>query len=165
MSFAAGKGNPFELTTKKDAGPVRAHIAKTWTLEEQTEKLQGYIEVPPDLWASIRNGTHIRYFSKVEGFRPGGFVLKNPFDTVTATSESQKRFIKLQNGFNEKAYGYAQWIVAYEDTASIYIKLDAGPLLVMQALELAVKGLNDNIRKIVEHSKRLESKIAALEQR
>ena len=161
MMAHAGK-NPFDLA-KRDGGPPRAHVAKTWTEAEQGEKLLGYIEVPPNMWETIRYGTHLRYFSKAEGFRTGGFVLKNPFDTVPAEAGTEKRFMKLQNGFNEKAYGYVQWIVAYEDTQSIYIKVDAGAMLTMQSLELAVKGLNDNIRKIVEHAKKLEARIANLE--
>lgn len=156
--------NPFDLEGR-DEGPDRARGARVWTAEEQAEKLSGYLEVPPEYWDQIRYGTHVRYFSKAEGFRPGGFVMRNPFDTKPKGAAAEKRFMKLQNGFNDKARGYQQWVVAYEDVAKFYIKPDAAVLVMMQSLEVAVKGLNENIRKLAEHSKKLEGRIAALETR
>jgi hypothetical protein len=154
--------NPFDLEGR-DGGPDRARPARVWTAEEQAEKLNGYLEVPPGYWEQIRYGTHMRYFSRTEGFRPGGFVVKNPFDTKPKGGAVEKRFVKLQNGFNDKARDYQQWVVAYEDIAKIYIKPDAGTLVVMHSLEIAVKGLNENIRKLAEHSKKLEARLAACE--
>jgi hypothetical protein len=156
--------NPFELGGRNE-GPDRVQGGRTWSAEEQAEKLNGYLEVPPDCWDQIRYGTHIRYFSKAEGFRPGGFVMRNPFDTKPNGGTTEKRFMKLQNGFNDKVRGYQQWVVAYEDVAKFYIKPDAAVLVMMQSLEGAVKGLNDNIRKLAEHFKKLESRITALEGR
>jgi hypothetical protein len=156
--------NPFELAGRAE-GPDKAARAHAWTPEEQAEKLSGYLEVPPEYWDQVRYGTHVRYFSKTEGFRPGGFVVKNPFDTKPRGGDVEKRFIKLQNGFNDKARGYQQWVVAYEDTEKIYIKPDAAVLVMMQSLEGVVKGLNDNIRKVAEHSKRLEARLVALERK
>jgi len=156
--------NPFNLEGR-DGGPDRARVARVWTAEEQTEKLGGYLEVPPEFWDQIRYGTHVRYVTKAEGFRPGGFVLKNPFDTKPKGGADEKRFMKLQNGFSDKARDYQQWVVAYEDVAKFYIKPDAGVLVMVQMLETAVKGLNTNIRKLAEHSKMLEGRIAALEDR
>jgi hypothetical protein len=154
--------NPFDLEGRNE-GPDRARGGRVWTAGEQAEKLSGYLEVPPEYWDQIRYGTHVRYYSKTEGFRPGGFVVRNPFDTKPKGAAAEKRFMKLQNGFNDKARGYQQWIVAYEDVAKFYIKPDAAVLVMMQSLEIAVKGLNENIRKLAEHSKKLESRIAALE--
>jgi hypothetical protein len=156
--------NPFDLEGRAE-GPDKAARARAWTPEEQAEKLSGYLEVPPEYWDQVRYGTHVRYFSKTEGFRPGGFVIKNPFDTKPRGGDVEKRFIKLQNGFNDKARGYQQWVVAYEDTEKIYIKPDAAVLVMMQSLEGVVKGLNDNIRKVAEHSKRLEARLVALERK
>ena len=156
--------NPFELDGR-DGGPDKPHAARVWTAEEQAEKLSGYLEVAPEYWDQIRYGTHVRYITKAGEFRPGGFVLKNPFDTKPRGAAEEKRFIKLQNGFNDKARGYSQWIAAYEDIAKIYMKPDAGVLMMMQSLETAVRGLNENIRKLAEHSKKLEQRIAALERK
>lgn len=155
--------NPFDLEGRD--GPDRPHAAKTWTAEEQAEKLAGYLEVPPDLWEHIRYGTHVRYVTRDNKFRPGGFILKNPFDTKPQGSGEEKRFMKLQNGFSDKARGYAQWIAAYEDLAKVYMKPDAAVLIMVQNLEEGVRGLNENIRKLAEHSKKLEQRLAALEQR
>jgi len=154
--------NIFDLE-KREGGPARAQLGHVWTVPEQAEKLHGYLEVPPEYWEQIRYGTHIRYFTKAEGFRPGGFVVKNPFDNKPKGGNVEKRFIKLQNGFNDKAKDYKQWVVAYEDVAKFYIKPDAAIMAILQTLENAVKGLNDNIRKVVEYSKSLESRITELE--
>jgi hypothetical protein len=146
-------------TDKRPAGQPHE-----WTEGEKVEKLRGYVEVPPEYWEQVRYGTHLRYYTKADGFRPGGFVLKNPFDTAPGDG-APKRFLKLQNGFSDKVRGYAQWLVAYEDLARIFIKPDAGTLVALQLIELAVKGLNENIRKLAEYSKKLESRLSALEAR
>jgi hypothetical protein len=156
--------NPFDLEGR-DGGPDRPRGARVWTAEEQAEKLNGYLEIPPEYWEHIRYGTHVRYILKTDGFRPGGFVLKNPFDHKPKGGAVEKRFVKLQNGFNDKARDYQQWLVAYEDVAKFYVKTDAGVMVMMQSLEVAVKGLNENIRKLAEHSKKLELRVAGLEAR
>lgn len=151
--------NPFELGTH--AGAKRTGEAKraprTWTAEEQAEKLQGYLEIPRDHWAQIRYGTHVRYITEADGFRTGGFVLRNPFGT------GGKQYIRLQNGFNQKANGYAQWVVDYEKAVKIFVKPDAAVMVMMKSLEASVLGLNRNIRKIAEHARKLEARLAALE--
>jgi hypothetical protein len=161
----AAAANPFDLEDRGGAGPAAPKLARVWTPEEQAEKLHGYLEIPPEYWSEVRYGTHVRYFSKAEGFRPGGFVAKNPFDTKPKGGGVEKRFMKLQNGFSEKAHGYAQWIVAYEDLSRVFIKPDAAVFVMLQSLEVAVKGLNENVRKVAEHSKRLEARLAQLEAR
>ena len=160
--MAHAEKNPFDLEGR-DEGPERASRARTWTPEEQAEKLSGYLEVPPEYWDQIRYGTHIRYFTKAEGFRPGGFVMRNPFDMKPKGGHADKRFMKLQNGFNDKARGYQQWIVAYEDVAKFYIKPDAAVLVMLQNLETVVRALNENNGKLVEHVKKVEARVAALE--
>lgn len=154
--------NPFELEGR-NGGPERPHGAKKeWTDEEKAEKLSGYVEIAPEYWEHIKYGTHMRYITKAGEFRPGGFVLKNPFDTK-AKGGPEKRFIKLQNGFNDKIRGYAQWIAAYEDIARVYIKPDAGVLMMLTNLQTSVKSLNDNIQKIAIYAKKLEERLSAVE--
>lgn len=156
--------NPFDLDGR-DGGPDRNKPARVWTAEEQAEKLHGYLEIEPAYWDQIRYGTHLRYYTKAGEYRSGGFVLKNPFDVKPRGENVEKRFIKLQNGFFDKAKGYAQWVVAYEDTARVFIKPDAGVIMTIKTLETAVRGLNENIRKLAEHAKKLEARVAALEGR
>jgi hypothetical protein len=72
--------------------------------------------------------------------------------------------MRLQSGFNERAPGYFSWVVAYEDISRLFIKPDAAALTVMASLEDAVRGLNENIRKIADYAKGLSVRIAALEQ-
>lgn len=158
----AAEKNPFDLEGR-DGGPDRAHPAKTWTAEEQAEKLTGYLEIAPEYWAQIRYGTHVRYVTKDGQFRTGGFVVKNPFDMKARGAADEKRFMKLQNGFNDKAHGYQCWVFAYEDVARVYMKPDAAVVMILHRLDGAVQGLNANIRKVVEHAKKLEARLAALE--
>ena len=156
--------NPFDLDKKKKAGlPQKEYKAKTYTEEEKIALLDGYLDIPADFWAFVRYGTHVRYVTKTGDFRPGGFVTRNPFDAKPKGAAESKRFIKMQNGFNNKVGGYAEWIVAYEDIQHLYAKPDASALTVQRMLENAVKGLNDNIKKIAIHAKKLEERLATLE--
>ena len=77
----------------------------------QQEKLKGYVRVPPDNWPAVKYNTHIRYFAGGE-FKIGGFVKQNPYDVAPMGAPDKKRFVRLQNGFNDKAAGYRAWIVA-----------------------------------------------------
>lgn len=165
-SGTPASGNPFDLAKKKTGGlPAKDYKAKTWTEAEVEQALEHYIEVSEDLWPFVRYGTHVRYVSKKEGFRPGGFVLRNPFDTEVKGGNDKKRFMKLQNNFNSKVQGYAEWIVAYEDIARLYVKPDASAISVQRMLETAVKSLNKNIKDLAMYAKKLEGRIAELEQR
>ena len=146
--------NPFELKPRNE-GPATAALAKVWTPAERAEKLHGYMEIAPEFWEHIRYGTHMRYITKNGEFRTGGFVLKNPF---VSDGEARARSMRLQNGFSDKARGYAQWSVAYDDTEHIYIKPDASVLMTMQSLEIAVTGLNENIRKTLEYVKKIDAR-------
>jgi hypothetical protein len=154
--------NPFDLEGR--GGPERKHPARVWTPEEQAEKLTGYIEITPKYWELIRYGTHVRYITAAGDFRPGGFVLKNPFDTKPRGGHVEKRFLKLQNGFNEKVQGYQQWVVAYEDLAKVYVKPDAAAMMQRDDLMAVTNNLNENIRLLSAYAKRLDARIAALEQ-
>lgn len=155
--------NPFDLAARAAAdAPNRHQPARVWTPEEQAEKLDGYIEIDPEFWDTIRYGTHMRYYLKTGEYRSGGFVLKNPFDTTPANENREVRYIKLQNNFDAKAPGYMQWTVAYDKIGRIFIKPDAGVLMVMRSLERAVEKINKNTQKLAEVAKQHETKIAQL---
>ena len=105
----------------------------------------------------------MRYDVKSGEFRTGGFVVKNPLETVHPETKAIKVFIKLQNGFNPKIKGYYQWVISYDEISKIFIKPDAGVLTTVKTLEAVVAGLNENIRKLVKHAKSLEDRIEKLE--
>jgi hypothetical protein len=173
--------NPFALPAKaapaRGAAPQRAAAApraapagpppppRVWSEEEIKQKLAGYILIPPHLWEQIRYGTHVRYFDKTRGFRSGGFVVRNPIESAKPGA-APKRYMKMQNGYNDKARGkHAEWLCCYDDIERIYVKPDATTLAILQTLEQAVAGLNANNRKLAEYAKKLEARVAALEQR
>ncbi len=163
--------NPYELKRGGARGrgkgrgraPDRPAAAATYTEGEQLEKLEGYLAVPPEFWPFVRYSTHIRYITKAGEFRSGGFVVKNPFDTKPQGGTTEKRFLKLQNGFNRSAHDYAEWLCAYEDVEFLYVKGDGATLSVKNDLETAVKGLNQNIQKLASYCKGLERRITELE--
>lgn len=157
------KSNPFDLTAAarqdRGGGPDRVQHARTWTEEEQLERLQGYMLIPREFWPNIKYGTHVRYIKKTGEYRPGGFILKNPFDTKPRGGSEEKRFMKFQNNFNSKTRGHVEWIEAYEDLEHVYAKMDAVALAMHQNMENAVTALNTNIRKLAKHAKELEAKL------
>ena len=154
--------NPLALAGRQ-GGAARAAPAKTWTEVEIAAKLEGYFEVAQENWHLVRAGTHVRYYTRDEGFRPGGLVAKNPTDAAPQGANAEKRFIRFQSGYNERAPGYFSWVVAYEDLTRLFIKPDAAALTVMGSLETAVRGLNENIRKLADYAKRLDARVAELE--
>ncbi|GFR89307.1 BA71V-C129R [Elysia marginata] len=150
------------------SGSSRPSLAPTLTETEQLEKLAGYMVVPKDLWPFIKYPAHVRYIeieAKGGEFRSGGFVLNNPFDTKVRGSTSEKRFIKLQNGFNKTAKDHKEWIAAYEDIEYLYVKGNGAVLTLQRDLQTAVSSLNANIARLAEYSKKLERRIASLESR
>jgi hypothetical protein len=145
----------FNLENGRD-GPQKQHTSTTWTPEAQKEKLTGYMEIIPKFWENIKPGTHVRYYTKKDGFRPGGFVVRNSFNIKIHDSDVEKKCIKLQNGFDSKSPTYSQWVVAYDDIDKIFVQLSASELMMRYVLEEAVDKLNMNDQKIAEHIKQLK---------
>jgi hypothetical protein len=156
--------NPFDLKGRK-GGPPKAYQAKTWSAEEIKEKLKSYVEIPEALWKDVKAGTHVRYYTKKDGYRPGGFVMKNPFDTKPEGSAAMKRFIKFQNGFDTKKEGYSSWLVAYEDLDSLFAKSDVTIVVFNANLEGYITKLNTNVKILDAHIKSLDDRLHALEKR
>jgi len=157
--------NPFDLSGRKTAGPSRPYKAHVWTEEEIKEKLTGYLEVPGRHWHRITYGSHVRYYTKADGYKPGGFVAKNPFDTKPKGTQTEKRFIKLQNNFDGKRDDHSSWIVAYEDIEHLYVKADAPTLVMMDMIQEAVVQLNKNVNKTYARVELVENRVAVLERR
>lgn len=163
--------NPFALGGRGGRAPPAAPPARVWTEAEIAEKLRSYIEVPPEHWEMVRAGTHVRYYTRAEGFRPGGFVAKNPAEAgapaegaaAAAGAPAAAKYIRLQSGYGDRGPNNFSWVVAYSDLSRLFVKPDAGTLTVMNSLEAAVRGLNENIRKLAEFTKGLSARIAALE--
>lgn len=161
ITHMENKANPFNLAGRD--GPAAAPKARDWSDEEIAEKLVGYMEVPPQFWEHIRVGTHLRYFTKEGLFRAGGFVKNNPYDYRPRGATKDVRAIRLQNGFYDKAPGYVVWSADYENLAKVYIKPGAEAFVLLENLESVTRKFNENINKIVEHSRKLNQRIAALE--
>lgn len=139
-------------------GPALQRLARTWTPQDQEERLAGYIEVPREFWEQLRYGSHIRYYTAEGEYRPGGFVVKCPTELGGG-----KKGLRIQNGFDKKAQGYFAWAVGFPEVSRIFVKPDAGTLVVLANVEAVVKGLNENIRRIVDFVRSLEVRVSALD--
>jgi hypothetical protein len=136
--------------------------AKIWSNGEQMDLLTGYLEISPQFWGEIRFGTHLRYYDKTGKFYSGGFVLKN---RMGKEKQSEKMTIILRNGFDVKLPGYKQWTVSADTTSKIFIKADAGIMMMMMNLESITRDLNRNVRKISEFTKELAARVNKIENR
>lgn len=171
--------NLFILSPDITDSPKRPRYTNTWSIEEQNEKLQGYLEIPYIYWPNIKNSTHIRYITLDNEYKPGGFVVKNPFyfnssdentdlkPSIEMISDNTTKKIgfKLQNFFNRRSADYAIWIVAYEDIQKVYIKVDAGTHTIIQSLETTIESINLNMKKITDYIKYIDERLKKLEKK
>jgi hypothetical protein len=167
---APGEKNMFDLDGRRAPknAPDRPILARTFTPEEQAEKLTGYIEIAKKNWPRIGYHSHVRYYTNPGGtgevkFNSGGFVAKNPYSVKPNGEAAEKEFIKLQNGFYPKAQGFAEWIVAYEDIVALYVRCDAAALELFETMRASVAGLNDNIKKLAAYTEGLSKRLEKLE--
>lgn len=167
---AGAEKNMFDLDSRRPpkTAPDRQILARTFTPDEQAEKLTGYIEIAKKNWPRIGYHCHVRYYTNDGGtgdvkFNSGGFVAKNPYLTKPNGDTAEKEFIKLQNGFYPKAQGFAEWIVAYEDIAALYVRCDAAELELFETMRASVTGLNDNIKKLAAYAEGLSKRLEKLE--
>lgn len=170
--------NPFLIDSKRASNsPKRTRYSNVWTSSEQNEKLLGYLEISPDLWTSIKCGSHVRYITKDNVFRTGGFVLKNPFsykgdtNVMKPTMEingvspevGERVGLRLQNYFNKQSPDYTTWTVAYDDIMKLYLKVDASIRTVVNSLENTIESININMKKITEYIKKMDERLKKIE--
>ena len=169
--------NPFSLSASKlNDSPKRKRYSNIWSNSEQNEKLVGYLEIIPTLWPSIKCGSHIRYITKDNEFRTGGFVLKNHFsykgeDTVLkpnieitdVKNEHGKVGFRLQNYFNKQSPDYTTWVVAYDDIMRVFLKIDVSIRTIVQSLENTIENINVNMKKITDYIKKMDERIKKIE--
>jgi hypothetical protein len=157
--------------------PKRIRYANIWTPAEQDNKLIGYLEISPEYWPYIKCGSHIRYITKNNEFRNGGFVMKNPFsykgdtDLIKPTIKindintdyGEKIGFRLQNFFNRQSPDYTTWVVDYDDIMKVYLKVEASTRMIIQSLETTIESVNINLRKITDFIKKLDERLKKLE--
>jgi hypothetical protein len=160
----SGSTNQFNLANRVVAGPDAAVAAVTLSAEEQREKLTGYIEIQPDAWPYIKSETHMRYYTKKDGYRSGGFVTSNSLKKMGDGPDNTPQFFKIRSSYN-KTDASPVWTVKYENIDKIFIKPDAGTLFVQDNLVFAAAGFNEINKKLTLKIKDLESRLRALEAR
>jgi len=170
------ENNPFNIDSKRARNsPKRNRYSNVWTQSEQNNKLLGYLEISPNLWTSIKCGSHIRYITKDNEYKPGGFIMKNPFlykdeiklikpsIEIENDDEYKKMGFRLQNSFNRKSPDYITWLVPYDDIMKIYLKVDASIRIIVNSLENTIENININMRKITDYIKKMDEKIKKIE--
>lgn len=120
---------------------------KEWTKAEQVEKLKGYMLVPPEYWQFIRNGEHVRYYTKEAGFRPGGFVAINPVEEQSDDSPEVKKFIRFKSDLFSKGFN---WQVSYADIDQMYVKMSAVQLFQDEYFKAAMEKISKNFQILDE---------------
>lgn len=145
--------NPFDLKQRKTA---RAQ-APEYSESEQQALLEGFFEVPRELWPLIEPGVFVRYYTtKNEGaeskvvFRSGGVVEKNPLDYALAGGEAVRGMTLAANS--------KSWIVNYSKAVRIFARHSVEIFMLKRTLRDAIAKLNQNIRKV-------EARVEAVEAR
>lgn len=171
--------NPFSIDSKRIRNsPKRNRYPNVWSQSEQSDKLIGYLEIQPELWPSIKCGSHIRYITKNNEFKNGGIIMKNPY-TYKGDSDALKPSIdigiypeygdkvgfKLQNTFTRQSADYTVWVIAYDDLMKVYVKVDAVIRTIVLSLETTIDNINTNMKKITDYIKKMDDKISKLEQK
>ena len=140
--------NPFALKARQE-GPEPAYLSQTLTPEEQAKKLLGYMLVPPDFWADINYGKHVRYYRKTGEFR-SGFVASNPVDMPVEGTQTVRRVMKLKASMYSAGKAPMMWNVGYEDVDRFFVKMDIGDILTQAMITDVANKLNANIRTLAE---------------
>lgn len=139
----------------REAGPPRE--ARVWSADEQKEKLASYTELDKALWAQIRKGAHVRYYTAEGDFRTGGFVREAP-----GLSREGKQYFQMHNNLNEKALGYTSWVVLFDSISRLYIKADVVVLALQASVEAMAAAVNSNFKKLDARIRAIEQAVAAL---
>lgn len=163
---STGNDNPFSIVHKRNIqSPKRIKPISVWSEEEILNKLQGYLEINNDLWGCIKYGSHIRYINKNNEFKGGGFVLKNPINLNKQNNDEDKKAFLLQSSFNKSDNNYLTWFIQYSDIKKLYLKVDASIRLIVHSLELTIDSVNNNMKKISQYIKKIDTKYVELEDR
>ena len=117
--------------------------SKHYTDAEKSRLLKDYVLIDPEFIHLIKFNTHVRYTTYTDGFKPGGFVAKNP--VKVNNDEGELLLIKLKNGFVPSAKGYLEWMVPYNNIKEIYTKQDAS-ILTLQ------KNIHEALKYIMQHN-------------
>ncbi len=135
-------------------------LGATYTAGEVDSKTAGYLQIAPELWTSIKFGTHIRYYTAAGEFKTGGLI-----KTANFTIADKGPAFKLQSTYNVSDRGHFEWAVPFSDVSRVLAKMDALEATLHQDLSNSVTVLDGNVRKIADYVKSLEARIAALEAR
>lgn len=157
--------NVFALKKGGRGGPSRAYKAKIVTEDEQVKLLEGFVELPRELWPNLRHGTPVRYVTSEGEFRTGGFVSDGLVQNKNHGDAQHVNRIAIQSGFDSKGFVPIRWTVAYDNISRLYYKPDASALALQKSIEDVVKAFNAQLRKIADYTKKLEARVAELEKR
>lgn len=150
----------FDIKHNNVKGPIYNAPTRYYTEEEIQEKLINYIEVPKNMYDTIRPGSHVRYI-KIDGvFRCGGFVTMNPIKS-TKNEDSIEFFMRLRSDIRVKSANQVQWLVNYGNIDKLYVKVSVEHEMfkaeINSRLDHIVHMMNRNFEKVKKKIKDLES--------
>lgn len=147
--------NPYDLSAgaHKRVGPAgptqyNKYAAKEYTPEEQEKLLEGYHEVPPELWDKIPQNTHIRALKEGGKFLRGGFVRNHWVDGEGG------RTTTIKTTFDERNSGYKTFPLKHAKLEKVWKKDDATVVSVADFAEI--------MRTLVTRVEKLENGLERL---
>jgi hypothetical protein len=122
---------------------VKKFTPKTYTDNEIKKLLEDYTEIPKASWDTLKINDHIRYFSKDNKFRRGGFI-------KTIYNKNNKKFFLIGTMIdNRNGQNGITFPVAFEDISKLYKK---GKLTAEISQD---KKINDLEKEVAELKKQL----------
>lgn len=138
-------------------------IDKQYTDEEISKMLDGYIQIPFELWDYIPTGAHIRYVKTNGEFKPGGFV-RNHY----ISNEGKKMimletrpFVKHNVKQNEQP-GYFTFSIAYDNTKTIFKKYPRDAFIEIHMISASLAKKKEQIENLQKDVKKLTMIIGKL---
>lgn len=147
-------------------GGARAELGREWTEEEISARLEYFLEIPRERWASLQCGRYVRYRLRSGEFRAGGFVANPSVEREDPEDLRVKRSLQLKPNFSAAR----SWWVPHEDIAALYVKMDTATAAVHADVQegFAVAAANferlaARVRALERRARRGDRRIRALE--
>ena len=149
----------FDLKANDFKGPIYNNPTRYYTEEEIQEKLMNYIEVPKNMYDTIRPGSHVRYI-KIDGvFRCGGFVTMNPIKS-TKNENSTEYYMRLRSDIRIKSSSQVQWLVNYSNIDKLFVKVSVEHEMfkaeIHSRIDYVISMMNKNFEKVKRKIKEIE---------
>lgn len=129
---------------------------KTYTDNEIKKLLEDYTEIPKVSWDTLKINEHIRYFSKDNKFRRGGFI------KTVYTKNNKKSFIIGTMIDNRQGQNGITFPVAFDDISKLYKK---GKLTAEISQDKKINELEKEITDLKKRLNELDKRFSIIEKK